>query len=65
MKIIKLGQRGRVATLVSHRAQGDGADRDTQARAELHDRAEEAIGPAHSIRCDFRKRKRGQGGEFH
>src|SRR3977135_1565405 len=65
VEVAELGHSSRVAVRVSDQAQGDGADGDANAHAELHDGAEEAIGPAHPAGRNLRIGERGHAGELH
>jgi hypothetical protein len=65
MEVAQLGHGGRVAVRVGDKAQGDGADGNTHAHAELHHGAEEAIGAAHPAGRDLRVGQRSHAGELH
>src|SRR6202043_1958071 len=43
----------------------DGADRDADAHAELHDGAEESVGPTHPVGWNLCVGERGHAGELH
>ena len=65
MEVAELRHGCRVAVRMGDEAQGDGADGDTHAHAELHDGAEEAIRPAHPGGWYFRIGECGHAGELH
>jgi hypothetical protein len=64
VKVTELTRSGRVAMRMRDQAQGDGADGDSHSHAELHDRAKEAIRPAHPAGWDVRVGERSHTGEL-
>lgn len=65
MEVAELWHRRRVTVRMRDQAQRDRADGDTHPQAELHDRTEKAIGPAHPVWRDLRVGERRQTGELH